>query len=426
MDIKTLLTRAKYEFEPDELSSSNVLRITDYILYKTPEGNYIFFDVENKTWSDPDYATIFKPIVNLSFCQPKQYVFRSTYLGDYLNTFRIEKLTTHDFSFLYPEYEFIVEQAVKLEIPFILTAFRQGCSSIIKNMNTTSLVKAVEMSTSQLNIFQEKVQVMKNDLMYYFIRLNKLAPTFKGIQNEIFSQLCDIALNDRVSNNDLEVYDQLILSKPGNLTQKLNKVLGYINSNFREYHGLWGTLKELNHLDESEYPLLPKPDKINDLIIPMRTKIKEYENAHLFETLNARYNTILETVKKFEFAGSKFSIVCPKAVQELDVEGEVLHHCVGSYKHNVAAGQEIILFLRKNNDPNTPFYTIDLDRDGFIRQIHTKYNGDIKDDPEKDALKEFLMEWGDKKSDIVNKKSIKLSYGALCALDREIDGINDY
>ena len=56
-----------------------------------------------------------------------------------------------------------------------------------------------------------------------------------------------------------------------------------------------------------------------------------------------------------------------------------------------------------------------MDTDGYIRQIHTKYNGNIKDDPEKEDLIEFLKEWGNVKSDIINQKSIKLNYGALCA-----------
>ena len=34
---------------------------------------------------------------------------------------------------------------------------------------------------------------------------------------------------------------------------------------------------------------------------------------------------------------------------------------------------------------------------------------------EKDDIIEFLNEWGKVKSNIINQKSIKLNYGALCA-----------
>ena len=77
-------------------------------------------------------------------------------------------------NFLFPEYEFIIEQAIKLQIPFILKAFRSNCTAFIKNVNTTSLVKATEMSAKQMLIFQEKIMLAKEDLIYYFLRLNKI------------------------------------------------------------------------------------------------------------------------------------------------------------------------------------------------------------------------------------------------------------
>jgi hypothetical protein len=131
--------------------------------------------------------------------------------------------------------------------------------------------------------------------------------------------------------------------------------------------------------------------------------------------LNAEYFAVKSIIDQFVYSGEKYSIISPGTIDELDIEGNVLHHCVGSYKNNVAKGKEIILFLRKNSDPKTPFYTIDLDTDGYIRQIHTKYNGNISNDPEKDDLIAFLKEWGKEKSNIINQKSIKLNYGALCA-----------
>ena len=56
-----------------------------------------------------------------------------------------------------------------------------------------------------------------------------------------------------------------------------------------------------------------------------------------------------------------------------------------------------------------------MDTDGFIRQIHTKNNGDIATDKDRDSIIEFLEKWGKEKSNLINQKSIKLNYGALCA-----------
>lgn len=414
MDLDNILLKEFYDQFSEDWYTSNVFRLGNMILINSKKLGYIWYNVETKQWSDDNYKELANQEEELIFCQPKQYVFRSTYLGYYLNTFRVEKLTSKDLNFLFPEYEFIVEQAMKLQIPFILNAFRQNSNNLIKNCKTTSLVKATELSVKQLNMFQERIQLMKNDAMYYFLRLNRFVPSFKGLGDEIFEAMCDIAMNDGISDRDLDLYQELILSKPGNIGQKVNKIKGYINSNFSEYRNQWNTLKEINKLDETEFPELPKAEKLSELIPLIQQKVIEYEDEALYTSLNLKYKDFIDVLKKFEYSEDKYCIIAPEVVQELDIEGNVLHHCVGTYKHNLAGGNEIILFLRRTEDPRTPFYTIDLDPEGYVRQIHTKYNGDIQNDPERDEIKAFLDNWANAKSDIVNKKSIKLNYSALC------------
>lgn len=408
-----MLEDFKQEFG-ENFDTCNVFRLGDIILYKDPNVT-LQYCVSTQKWDNPNYATLIPKDIPLKMCQRKLYVFRNTYFGSYLNTYQSGDITTNDFNFLFPEYEFIIEQAIKLQIPFILKAFRSNCTAFIKNVNTTSLVKATEMSAKQMLIFQEKIMLAKEDLIYYFLRLNKIVPSFKGLGDDVFNLLCELAMNDKMSNQDLDFYKEKILDKPGSITKKLLKINDYVNSNFMEYHRLWTTLDQLGNMDTSEYPEFPKPDSIASKLEVMRVKIQNLENEELYKILNAKYFALMNTINKYIYTGSKYSIVAPGTVDELDIEGNVLHHCVGSYKQNIAEGKEIILFLRKNSDLKAPFYTIDLDTDGYIRQIHTKYNGNIKDDPEKEDLIEFLKEWGNVKSDIINQKSIKLNYGALCA-----------
>ena len=408
-----MLEEFKREFGED-FYTCNLFRLGNIILYKDSNVT-LQYNISTKTWDNPDYAILIPRGTPIKLCQKKLYVFRNTYFGNYLNTYMPGEITTNDLNFLFPEYEYIIEQAIKLQIPFILNAFRQNCTECIKNINSTSLVKATEMSAKQLALFQQKIILTKEDVVYYFIRLNKIVPSFKGLGEETFDTLCELAMNDKMTNQDLDFYHDNILSKPGNITNKLKKIIDYVNSNFSEYLHLWCTLRELEEIDESEYPKFPKLDTIDDKINAMESRIEMLNNKDLYEKLNAEYFKIRDTLSKYVYTGEKYSIIMPGTVDELDIEGNVLHHCVGSYKNNIAKGKEIILFLRKNSAPKTPFYTIDLDTDGYIRQIHTKYNGDISQDPEKEDLIAFLNKWGEEKSDIINKKSIKLNYGALCA-----------
>ncbi len=49
----------------------------------------------------------------------------------------------------------------------------------------------------------------------------------------------------------------------------------------------------------------------------------------------------------------------PEKLDELKREGEVLHHCVGTYRDKVAKGDTMILFIRLESEPDRPFFTLE-------------------------------------------------------------------
>lgn len=95
--------------------------------------------------------------------------------------------------------------------------------------------------------------------------------------------------------------------------------------------------------------------------------------------------------KKLEFSNDIYSIIACKDLEDLLKEGRVLNHCVGSYIQSVGEGKEYILFLRKNNELDKPFYTIDVTKSLIVRQIHGSCNCNLTDD-----LKPFISEWAKK------------------------------
>ena len=56
-------------------------------------------------------------------------------------------------------------------------------------------------------------------------------------------------------------------------------------------------------------------------------------------------------------------------------EGNKQYHCVATYVDRVAAGQKCILFLRKKEDPDQPFYTMEIQGTEII-QCRGKCNAD--------------------------------------------------
>ena len=74
--------------------------------------------------------------------------------------------------------------------------------------------------------------------------------------------------------------------------------------------------------------------------------------------------------------------------------------------NSVSTGKEYILFLRKNSDPDTPYFTVDLTPEKYVRQIHGLRNCDMTEE-----IKPFVEAWAKKfKLDITNCS------GVCCAL----------
>lgn len=71
----------------------------------------------------------------------------------------------------------------------------------------------------------------------------------------------------------------------------------------------------------------------------------------------------------YEVIGNNFSVLVPEKLSQIVDEGIALHHCVKTYTDRVASGETTILFLRRTNDKDKPFYTIEV-RNGIITQIH--------------------------------------------------------
>ena len=73
--------------------------------------------------------------------------------------------------------------------------------------------------------------------------------------------------------------------------------------------------------------------------------------------------------KKYLFEDEEYLIVAPKESDDLAKEGMELHHCVKSYIDAVSEGRTNILFLRKKEEPEKPFFTIEVTNDDKIRHI---------------------------------------------------------
>lgn len=89
-----------------------------------------------------------------------------------------------------------------------------------------------------------------------------------------------------------------------------------------------------------------------------------------------------------EYREEKLLIRAAQSPEELAKESAALSHCVRGYVDRVANGSCAILFIRKTESPDKPYFTLELSPDGKIIQCrgnrNCAYPGDVK---------EFMERW---------------------------------
>ena len=174
---------------------------------------------------------------------------------------------------------------------------------------------------------------------------------------------------------------------------------------YRDYYNMFTQLsEEAKH----QFPIFPKDmKKYHDLILPVYNREQIYRKERQLTEKQERYTTsVYDKAIKYNYSDNDYSIKACEKLVELVVEGSTLHHCVGSYVDSVSEGREYILFLRKNSEPDTPYFTVDLTPDNHVRQIRGKCNCNITKD-----IKPFVEAWAKK-----FKLDISGCSGVHCAL----------
>lgn len=131
--------------------------------------------------------------------------------------------------------------------------------------------------------------------------------------------------------------------------------------------------------------------KINSArqIVSIHDNLCDCVNRQLSEREAERNKGLSESFKKlhkknaekYEETGEDFMTKYPSTPAEITTEGAALGHCVGSYVDSIAQGHTEIIFLRRKESPNIPFYTIEV-RDNRVVQIHGRSNKWLGCNPE--------------------------------------------
>ena len=116
-----------------------------------------------------------------------------------------------------------------------------------------------------------------------------------------------------------------------------------------------------------------------------------------------KFQKAVEKLEKFAWSEGEFFIRPAREQMELTAEGKALHHCVGGYIKRMAEGETAIFFLRKANEPDKPFYTLELQKQRVI-QCRTEHNASYDRNTD---VKKFVDMWMEKVVKKGGKKKAK-------------------
>ena len=146
--------------------------------------------------------------------------------------------------------------------------------------------------------------------------------------------------------------------------------------------------------NKARYPSSLKRE--HDRAVAKQKLVLDEKKDEFFQAETERYGRL------YAYKTDAYMIIPPKDMKDLFEEGRKLNHCVGSYSDRIIAGETCIMFVRKTEEPDKPYFTIEISqRNSVVIQLRANSNRCINRSTEKELI-EFLKEWSRKKQVALN------------------------
>lgn len=117
-------------------------------------------------------------------------------------------------------------------------------------------------------------------------------------------------------------------------------------------------------------------EQLSEQIREMDEKIQKMEVAEK----NRRLKKIVQELQKqYTVRSKKYCIIWPKSKRDFQTEGQKQNNCVGGYFDRVVRRETVVFFLRRKEEPETPFCTVEFKGEKLI-QCRIAYNRDAPED----------------------------------------------
>lgn len=127
------------------------------------------------------------------------------------------------------------------------------------------------------------------------------------------------------------------------------------------------------------------PHKLKEMHDRLAEQVEQQKNQHL----DSKIKKVAAALERFAWEKEGLLIRPARSAAELSTEGKLLHHCVGTYAKSYAEGKKALFFIRRTEEPEIPYYTLELrERDMIVVQNHGDHNA-----PQTPEIKAFEQKW---------------------------------
>ena len=205
---------------------------------------------------------------------------------------------------------------------------------------------------------------------------------------------------ERISAKDLVfIADRMSLVQIRNYLERQKR---YFDDSCRQALTTWQdylAMAERLHYDTSDeivYRVRKLRQRHDELVLQSEAGSLE-EQASKMAAKYPHVNAIcVELQEKYAYSDDDYTVLAPQNIFEIITEGRMLHHCVGNdgagerYYDRMERRESFIMFLRRTEEPNDPYYTLEIEPDGTVRQKRTLFDRQYEDI---EQATEFLIKW---------------------------------
>ena len=148
------------------------------------------------------------------------------------------------------------------------------------------------------------------------------------------------------------------------------------NQEVNDYHDYLQLAAGLGYNLDDDWILYPKnlKERHDQLTEEQNERKAELEK----ESDDKKDRNLKRTIKRkgwtrYEMETEQLLIRLPKCAHEIRKEGNAQHHCVATYMDRMVAGETCILFIRKKEEQDKSYYTVEV-KDNEVIQVRGKYN----------------------------------------------------